>query len=127
MPIKLFALMYLGFLIFTILFQVGLILGKPWGEWTMGGYVKGVLPARLRVGASLSVLILGFFGLVTADKALLSAVDFGFPGWVGLLIIGFNVLAVFANSVTRSQKERRLWQPITIAMLVCSLIVFAVL
>ena len=116
--------LYLLFLIFTILFQIGLVAGKPWGEWTMGGYNKGVLPTKLRFGAFISILILSFFALITLDKINLFWLDLNFPNWTPFLIITFNILAVIANSITQSPKERKLWQPITIVMLICSLIIF---
>jgi hypothetical protein len=31
------ATIYLLLITVTTAFQVGLVLGKPWGEWTMGG------------------------------------------------------------------------------------------
>jgi len=118
------AILYLSFLIFTILFQIGLVAGKPWGEWTMGGYNKGVLPLKLRFGAFISILILSFFVVITLNKINLFGLNLNFPDWFRFLIIAFNILAVIANSITQSPKERKLWQPITIAMLVCSLVIF---
>jgi hypothetical protein len=124
----LIAILYLFLLAFTILFQIGLMVKKPWGEWTMGGYIKGVLPTKLRFAAFLSFLILVFFSLVVINKVGLFGANFNFLDWSKLwskfLIIGFNVLAVIANSATRSLKERKLWQPITILMLLCSLALF---
>jgi len=124
----LIAILYLFLLAFTILFQIGLIVKKPWGEWTMGGYVKGELPTKLRFAAFVSILILVFFSLVVINKVGLFGANFNFldwsKSWSKFLIIGFNVLAVIANSATRSLKERKLWQPITILMLLCSLALF---
>lgn len=120
----LIAILYLFLLAFTILFQIGLMVKKPWGEWTMGGYIKGVLPTKLRFAAFVSILILVFFSLVVINKVGLFGANFNFLDWSKFLIIGFNVLAVIANSATRSLKERKLWQPITILMLLCSLALF---
>lgn len=108
------------------MFQLGLILGKPWGEWTMGGYNKGVLPIKLRFGAFVSVLILLFFILFIIDFTQTFNFQLGFPKFIKWLIIGFNLLSVVANSATQSQKEKRLWQPITIVMLGCSLWLFLI-
>ena len=117
-------ILYLSLLIFTILFQIGLVAGKPWGEWTMGGYNKGVLPTKLRIGAFVSILILSFFVLITLNKINLFGLDLNFPNWFKFLIITFNILGVIANSITQSPKEKKLWQPITISMLICSLTIF---
>lgn len=116
-------ILYLALLLFTILFQIGLVFGKPWGEWTMGGYNKGVLPAKLRAAPFISILILSFFALFIVYYTKIIPVNYSFPDFIKWFIIGFNVLAVIANSVTQSIKERQLWQPITIVMLVCSLVV----
>ena len=116
-------ILYLALLLFTILFQIGLVFGKPWGEWTMGGYNKGVLPIKIRIAPFISILILSFFALFVINSTQILSTNFSFPSFIKWFIIGFNVLAVIANSATQSKKERRLWQPITIVMLVCSLLV----
>lgn len=116
-------ILYLALLLFTILFQIGLVFGKPWGEYTMGGYNKGVLPIKIRIAPFISILILSFFALFVINSTQILSINFSFPSFIKWFIIGFNVLAVIANSATQSKKERRLWQPITIVMLVCSLLV----
>lgn len=115
---------YLSLVLFTILFQIGLVFGRPWGEWTMGGYNKGVLPTKLRAAALLSIGILGFIALFVIDKSGYGLIKLNLPDNIKWLIIGFNILSVIANSVTKSKQERKLWQPITVIMLMCSLIVF---
>jgi hypothetical protein len=117
------AVIYLVLLLFTILFQVGLVFGKPWGEWTMGGYNKGVLPIKIRVAPFISIIILSFFAVFVVDSSQILSTNFNFPDFIKWFIIGFNVLAVIANSATQSKKERKLWQPITVVMLLCSLVV----
>ena len=39
-------------------FQIALVAGAPWGEYTMGGQNKGTLPTQLRVGAAVSAVIM---------------------------------------------------------------------
>jgi hypothetical protein len=114
---NLVVLSYLTLILFTILFQVGLMAGRPWGEWTMGGYHKGVLPTKLRIGALVSAIILVIFGLVIIDAISLFGISFGFPDFFRWVVVGYHVLAVIANTITQSKKERRLWQPITVLML----------
>lgn len=124
MFIFLVTIIYLLLILFTILFQLGLIFGKPWGKWTMGGYHKGVLPTKLRLGSFISIFILLFFTLFIIDQTQVFGFHLGFPDFIKWLIIGFNTLSVIANSITQSKKERQLWQPITIIMLTCSLVLF---
>ena len=115
---------YLSLNMLTVLFQIGLVFGRPWGEWTMGGYNKGVLPAKVRIGPFISILILSFFILFTINFTQIISTNLNLPEYIKWFIIAFNVLAVIANSITQSSKERKLWQPITIVMLVSSLIIF---
>ncbi len=117
---------YLLLILFTILFQVGLVLGKPWGEWTMGGYHAGILPKKLRLGAFVSALLLLFLGLVVIDQTSFLGVSLNLPNFLKWIVVGFNFLAVIANSATKSKKERNLWLPITIIMLACSLWLFLI-
>lgn len=119
-----FTIIYLLLLVFTILFQVGLILGKPWGEWTMGGYHKGALPIKLRFGSFISISILVLFVVFIINFTQILPTTIVFPPFFKWILISFNILAVIANSATKSQKERMLWQPITIIMLICSLVLF---
>ena len=124
MALTIVTILYLSLLLFTILFQMGLILGKPWGEWTMGGYHKGALPTNLRVGAFISILILSFLALIVIDQTQVFDIKLNFPDYFKWIVLAFNFAAVIANSITKSKKERKLWQPITILMLICSLIIF---
>ena len=113
----------LGYL-FIILFQIGLLIGKPWGEYTMGGYTKGVLPVKLRIAPFISILILTSFIIFTIDISKIFDISLNLPIYFKWVAIGFNGLAFFVNSITRSQKERKLWQPITLIMLIASIYIF---
>lgn len=115
---------YLILITFTILFQIGLVFGRPWGEWTMGGYNKGALPAKIRIAPAISICILTFFALFVIDTTQVFSSNFNFPEYIKWFLISFNVLAVIANTATQSKKERKLWQPITAIMLICSVILF---
>lgn len=125
--IKLFiTIFYLSLYLFVILFQIGLLIGQPWGEYTMGGYNKGILPVKLRIAPFISILILIFFIIFTIDKTQIFGFSFNFPIYLKWLIIGFNILAFIANSITKSKKERMLWQPITLLILILSIYIFLI-
>ena len=115
---------YLFLLLFTIAFQIGLIFGKPWGEWTMGGYHKVVLPPKLRIGAFVSILILSFFGLFAIDYTQFLGINLNLTSFLKWIVISFNALSALVNTFTQSKKERNLWMPITIIMLLASLWIF---
>ena len=90
----------------------------------MGGYNKGVLPTKLRIAPFISILILSFFAFFIIDTTQILPTSFNFPEFIKWFIVAFNVLAVIANSITKSEKERKLWQPINIFMLGSSLLLF---
>jgi len=116
----LFVLLTLG----TALFQCALVFGAPWGELTLGGRTPGVLPTRLRAVALLSLLLLLAFAAIVAARAALVL-----PGlqsdsrWLIWGVVGYCGLGVVANAMTPSRRERRLWLPVVICMLVSSGIV----
>lgn len=121
--LKIISIVYLLILCFTIIFQVGLILGKKWGEYTMGGYHKGKLPIHLRFFTFISVLILIFISLIILQESKL--IDNYFKLQDNLIwgVIVFNIISFFMNTITRSKKERMLWQPLTGIMLIISIII----
>ena len=112
---------YLSLIIFTVFFQLGLVLKMPWGEYTMGGYVKGVLPLKLRISAFVSAVILSFIGYVGLEKAGLINLWLKLPSYFIWFVVCFMFLGIILNSITKSKKERALWLPIIIILFLCSL------
>ncbi len=117
-------------LAFTILasivvcFQVALVLGAPWGRLTLGGRFSGRLPTRIRGVAAFSALLLVFFILIVLSRA-----DVALPALLPMAriaiwpVIAYSAIGVVLNSITKSRWERILWVPVTLLMLVCSLLV----
>ena len=108
--IQIAAILYILITVVVIFFQVFLVLGAPWGEFTQGGRHKGTLPISGRISAAVSIPILVFMA-----SSISSVVGF-VPNWsirtayITLALQG--VTAVF-NLITPSLKERRLWGPVT--------------
>ena len=108
--IQIAAILYILITVVVIFFQVFLVLGAPWGEFTQGGRHKGTLPISGRISAAISIPILVFMA-----SSISSVVGF-VPNWsvrtayITLALQG--VTAVF-NLITPSLKERRLWGPVT--------------
>jgi hypothetical protein len=108
----------------TILFQMALACGAPWGEWTLGGRHHGVLPGRWRLVPVVSIVLLAAFAAVVAARAHLA-----FPEWHGRsmsliwVVVAYSALGCVANAATRSPRERRLWLPVVCVMLVTSAVV----
>ena len=108
--IQIAAILYILITVVVIFFQLFLVLGAPWGEFTQGGRHKGTLPISGRISAAVSIPILVFMAL-----SISSVVGF-VPNWsirtayITLALQG--VTAVF-NLITPSLKEKRLWGPVT--------------
>jgi hypothetical protein len=110
------------------LFQLALVFGAPWGEYTMGGQTKGKLPASGRVTAAVSILV-----LILMAQALLASNGDGFiTGWpspilevLKWLTFAYAILGFVMNWMTRSKKERMVWGPVaTVLLVLVSLAVF---
>jgi hypothetical protein len=107
------------------LFQIGLALGAPMGEYAFGGQNPGRLPMRYRVASAISVLVyLGIAGHYLAQigvfETLLAPSLNSIANWA---LVGFNALGLIMNSISRSVKERKMWVPVLLLMLVCSLVI----
>lgn len=102
------------------LFQLLLVLGKPYGEYAWGGQHVGVLPRGLRIGSGISFLLLLFFASINLHVA--GWLDGWLPGlsvrgwqWV---VLAYAALGAPLNAISRSRKERRLWTPVVSALFV---------
>lgn len=110
----------------VVIFQFALMLGAPWGEFTMGGGTKGALSSPLRLAAGLQAfLITGCIAVVLAQAGILRVK----PGRV-LNGMSWSVTALFAvslvlNLITPSAQERALWFPVTLILFLAALRVAA--
>lgn len=113
-----FAYIFLGLSLIIMVFQIALALGAPWGDFTMGGKFPGKLPASMRIGALVQILILGFFVAVVLSKAGLALPGFmGFSRIAIWFIFGFFVLGTFLNLSSPSKKEKLVMGPLNILAL----------
>lgn len=112
---------YAGLLILFGLsvFQLSLILGKPFGEYAWGGQQR-VLPKKLRIASVSSIVLYVVFGVFLASKAGItqlipesSFLDTGM--WV---LTGYFALGVLMNGISRSKKERMVMTPIALLLAV---------
>lgn len=108
----------------VIIFQLLLAAGMPWGSYAMGGKFPGKFPPPMRVAAIIQVFILVFLALIVLSKAGLV-----FPGWRSFanaaiwFVVCFSVVSTFLNLITRSVWERRIWAPVSLLLLITSVIV----
>ena len=118
-----------GFLIFSTLavalFQLAIVLGAPVGEYAYGGQHQRVLPTRFRATSVVSMLImlalaghymaqLGVFSPLL-DEAGNAIANWGF--------VAFFALSALMNNISKSEKEKRVFGSITIAMLLSAILV----
>ena len=108
----------------VVLFQLALVAGMPWGEAAWGGAYPGVLPPAMRFASAASALLLTQLGAVIALRARLrgnpSRTMIKKAAWG---VVAFCVLSVMLNAITPSVIERVIWLPVTLAMLVSSVVV----
>ena len=118
----------LGFLLVSV-FQFAVLFGAPLGEYTQGGQTKGRLNTSGRIGALISIILLGFMSL-----GLLAKYDLGLlaasPEIVQTVAIWFTfiyaIIGFVINWISRSKKERYIWGPIaTVLLVLVSLAVFS--
>lgn len=120
---RLFAVIVTVILVLLAGFQLMLILGAPLGEFAWGGQHR-VLPAGLRVGSAVSILIYGLIDVVVWDRV--GAVNV-FPAslsagaiWV---VFGYFVLAVVMNAISRSAGERQVMVPVALMLALLVLLI----
>lgn len=108
----------------VVAFQLALAAGAPWGALTMGGAFPGRLPARMRVVAVGSALLLAALAGIVAARGGLAL-----PRWRDASrrlvwgVVAYLLVGVVLNAATPSAPERALWLPVTIALAACALVV----
>ncbi|MGB4706171.1 MAG: hypothetical protein WBH43_03045 [Aquiluna sp.] len=118
-----------SFLVFAYLataaFQLALVFGAPLGEYAFGGKHVGVLPNTLRVTSAASCLaLIAIAGHYAAQlgwfEPILGQTGNSLVNWV---LFGFAAFQALINSITKSQKEKRLWSGPTLAMALAAFLV----
>lgn len=121
---RLAALVYAVITVGIVLFQLALAAGTPWGEFAMGGAFPGQLPVALRVAAVVQAML-----LVLMAGAVLARAGIALPGWSRAArwlvwgVVAFAGLSLVLNTITPSVRERAIWAPVALVMLVSSLTV----
>ncbi len=124
MLVTISAIVFTAFIAIVILFQIALAAGVPWGSYAMGGKFPGKFPPTMRIASLIQVIILTFITSIVLIKSGLI-----FPDWHAFtkaaiwFVVAFSVIATVMNLITRSVWERRLWAPVSVLMLITSMIV----
>lgn len=118
------AIVYASLILGIVGFQVALALGAPWGELTMGGSMPGRLSTSRRILAIVQALLLVVLALAVLSRAeVWHVMEPGLAGVLAWVAVGISLLTAILNGITPSVKERRLWFPVGIVLLICSLVV----
>ena len=97
-------------------FQLLLAAGAPIGQFAWGGEHR-VLPARLRFGSVVSIVLYVAFAVVVLDRAGLVAVLPDQAAQVGAWVVaGVFLLGAIPNLMSRSMPERYVMAPLTLLM-----------
>ena len=106
----------------VVAFQLALASGAPWGTYAMGGAFPGRMPAPMRAAAVVQSAVLIGLGIVMLSAAGLVASDLvdAWP-WLIWVPVAVSGVAVVLNASTRSRGERRIWLPVALILLACSL------
>ena len=106
---------------FVVAFQLALALGAPWGELAMGGKFPGRLPLRMRIAALVQMVVLLFIALIVLTRAGVILDEFlSLSKSVIWSVVVFSLIGAILNTITPSKKERMLWSPVTIVLLICA-------
>ena len=108
----------------VVAFQIALALGAPWGAYAMGGAFPGQFPPELRVAAVVQAVILAGLALVVLARAGITLPKWSRTSrWLVWVVVAFSALSLVLNLITPSARERAIWAPVALIMLICSVIV----
>lgn len=118
------AIVYVLMTTVAVAFQCALALGVPWGAYAMGGAFPGRMPPVMRAAAVAQAIVLGVMAAVVLSRAGLALPGWSrASAWLIWVIVGFTAIGVVLNAISPSAGERRVWTPVTLLLLVCSLTV----
>jgi hypothetical protein len=97
-------------------FQLALVAGAPWGRFAWGGQ-NVVLPANLRIGSAVAVVLYGAFALLMLEAAgRVGVLPQGFVGVAIWVLTAYFALGIVMNAVSRSRPERLVMTPVSLAL-----------
>ena len=118
-----FALALTVILAALAIFQLALALGAPLGRFAWGGQHR-VLPARLRVGSAVSIVIYAVIVVIAWDRAgMIDVLPDLFSTVAMWVVFAYFTLGIFLNAVSKSKPERYVMVPVTIVLSVLSLLI----
>lgn len=108
----------------VVAFQIALAAGAPWGAYAMGGASPGRFSPAMRVSAVVQALLLAGMAVVILARAeLILPGWFGVSHWLVWIVVALTALSLVLNLITPSRRERAIWVPTLLVLLISSLIV----
>lgn len=105
----------------VVLFQLALALGAPWGAMAMGGKFPGRLPPAMRIAALAQVVVLVLVALAVLTRAGVVLTEFAVLSKSAIwAVLVFCLISAILNMITPSKRERMLWAPVSVVLLVCA-------
>lgn len=124
MVVHISSIIFLVSILVVVLFQFALALGAPWGAYAMGGKFPGRFPRSMRFACLIQIAILILVASIVMSKSGLWLADKSSFADIGIwFVVAFSAIATLLNLITRSVWERRIWAPVSILMLVTSVII----
>ena len=104
--------------------QLLVAVGKPYGRLVWGG-AQRVLPAKLRIGSVIAIILYAAFTLVLLDHSgLLSVLGSGaFRVLAAWVLFAYLVIGIVLNAISRSRPERFTMTPVTAILAACALVI----
>jgi len=103
--------------------QALLALGLPFGHFVWGGQHR-VLPARLRIGSAIAVVLYVAMAAVLLSRAgVIPGGDSMFVRVLTWALVGYFALGALMNAISRSRPERFTMTPVAIVLSVAALII----
>ena len=117
------AFVFAGVIAGLCAFQIALGAGAPLGRFAWGGAHER-LPAPLRVGSLVSLLVYGACAAIVLDRAGLIDVVADDASRIGAWVVaGFLSLGVVMNALSRSKPERLTMTPVALVLAACAYVV----
>lgn len=111
-------------IVISVLFQIALALGAPWGHLAMGGRFPGKFPPAMRVAALVQAGVLALLAVIVLIKARLILAGFYTVSEIAIwIVVAVSLLSLIMNLVTPSRGERILWAPVALVLALSSLVV----
>ena len=104
-------------------FQLALALGAPFGRYAWGGQHR-VLPARLRIGSLVAIVIYAIIAVLALDRVGLVDVVPDAVSTIGMGVgFAYVVIGIPLTAISRSKPERYVMTPVVTVLAVLSLLV----